>query len=158
LNASSPEPKWSVIPRKIEAITGSVRNANRPSATRIAVRSAGISSGQWECLVAHRPTGAEVDDDRVGMPLDEIAHAIVEHLRAQRRLAQDARLQTKACEVVVNLADHFVGHRVAEDRSSPSAVQRPGVLGQKCGLFDWFQFGGGNPHDRERTPVFGLND
>ena len=99
----------------------------------------------------------EVDDDGVGCLCDEIADPVVEHLGAQRGLADHAGLHTEPSEVVVDLADHLVGQRVAEDRSSPAAVQRPGVLGEKCGLFDWCQFGGCNPHDRERTPVFGLN-
>jgi len=91
------------------------------------------------------------------MLFDEIANPVVEHLGAQCRLAHHAGLHPQAGEVEVDLADHFVGQRVAEDRPWPSAVQRPGVLGEKCGLLDWCKFGGCNPHDRERTPVFGLN-
>ena len=41
------------------------------------------------------------------------------------------------------------GHRLS------SALR---VLGEKRGLLDWCQFGRCNPHDRERTPVFWLND
>jgi hypothetical protein len=102
-------------------------------------------------------TGTQVDDHSIGVPFDESAHSVVEHLRAQRGLAHHAGLHTEAGEVVLDLADHFVSQRVAEDRLGPPAVQCPGVLGEKCGLFDWCQFGGCNPHDRERTPLFRLN-
>ncbi len=102
-------------------------------------------------------TGTEVDDHSVGVPGDEITHPVVEHLRAQRCLAHHAGLHTEAGEVVIEDAYHFVGKCVTQDRSGPTAVQRPGVLGQKCGLLDRRQFGGGNPHNRESTPFFGLN-
>jgi hypothetical protein len=101
--------------------------------------------------------GAEVDHYGIWMPIDEGAHSVVEHLGAQSRLAHHAGLYAKACEVVVDLADHLVGQTVTEDRPGPPAVERSGVLGKKCGLFDWCQFCGCNPHDRERTPVFRLN-
>ena len=91
------------------------------------------------------------------MVLDERAHPVVEHLGAQRGLADDTRLQPEALEVVIDLADHRVGERVAEDRPRPTAVQRPGVLGEEGGLLNWRELCRGNPHDRERTPVLGLN-
>jgi hypothetical protein len=50
------------------------------------------------------------------MLLDEITHPVVEHFRAQRCLADHAGLHTEACEVVFDIADHFIGQRVAEDR------------------------------------------
>ena len=101
--------------------------------------------------------GAEVDDDGVRIVGHERADPVVKHLGAQRRLADDAGLDTETREVVVDLADHIVGQPVAQNRSRPTAVQRPGVFGEKCGLFNWCEFGGCNSHDRERTPVFGLN-
>jgi hypothetical protein len=64
---------------------------------------------------------------------------------------------TQTRTVIVDSSDDFVGQPVAENRSWPAAVQRRGVFGEKCGLFDWCEFGGWNRHDRERSPLFGLN-
>ena len=92
--------------------------------------------GWCDAVIAAVETGAEVDDDGIGMSADERAHPVVEHLGAQRRLAHDAGLYPKAREVVVDLSDHLVGQRVTQDRSRPPAVQRSRIFGEKRGLLD----------------------
>lgn len=69
--------------------------------------------------------GPEVNNDRVGVLPDERAHPVVEHLRAQRCLAPHPGLHAEAGEVVVDLADHFIGQRVAEDRLGPIGCPEP---------------------------------
>ncbi len=89
---------------------------------------------------------AEVDDDGVGMFCDELAGPVVEHLRAQRRLAYRARRHSQTVEVVVDLGDDLGGQGVAEYRPGPTAVDRSGVLGDKRGLLDRRQVGDRNSH------------
>ena len=73
-------------------------------------------------------------------------------------MAHHAGLHTEPGEVIVDLADDFVGKAVAENRPWPLTVERAGVLGEKGGLFDRRQFGGRDAHDCDRTPLCGLNN
>jgi hypothetical protein len=83
--------------RKIPAITGSDRQhlvAQPGDPWQVDA----VPIHRWRLCDAVEATveaGAEINDDRVGVPFNEVAHPVVEHLRAQRRLAHHGGLHTE---------------------------------------------------------------
>jgi hypothetical protein len=113
-----------------------------------------IDSAGW--VDANEPgvqPGAQVHHDGVGVLGGEIPDPVVEHFGAQRHLAHHAGGHAQSSEVVVDFGDDLVGKRVTQDGTRPAAIQRPGVLGQKRGLFHRAEIADVDSHHRRTYPA-----